>query len=405
MQDSQLIFMISLPRSGSTMLQKILAGHNEIYTRSEPWIMLHPLFALKKDGIQTRYSSKVAADGVINFLKDMPVDGESLYYSSLRDCYLSLYGQYLSSAKKKYFLDKTPRYYEVFDELQKTFPNAKYVILYRNPIAVLSSILETWVKGNLQNIKEYQGDLFEGVNFLQREFSSYKNTHLIRYEDLLSSPEDATKELFDFLEIPNQPNCVEYGGANTDRWEYGDPSTVYAKSRPDPLHAEIWQEQLKNKDHHKILHDYLITLGRESVERMGYSYEDLERAFIRERPQEGLESNLSLDYFMSHESNDSTALRAKIVHLAAALIKTSSQLKQKEKEVHEKEVGIRVLEESLDKKTEEKLKLEHAMSAVTEKLDALKQQRAVLAPLRKIRRYRELLETINAVSGNRKKKE
>lgn len=296
MHDDQLIFMISLPRSGSTMLQKILGGHSEIYTRSEPWLMLHPLHALKSKHVQTRYNASLAEAGVRDFISGLPEDGEGFYYQRLRECYLSMYEPYLQSSGKNRFLDKTPRYYEVFDELQLTFPNAKFIILYRNPLAVLASMLDTWIKGNYERLKDYRSDLEQGVEFLQRDFSGYSNTHLIRYEELLAEPEGKLEELFRFLQLPNQSECVQYGKAPAEKWLYGDPTTVYAKDHPDSTHADIWLKQLASPEPRKLLLDYLQKLGKPSFDRLGYSFEDAKKAFAdaeQQYPQEG-HLNLSL---------------------------------------------------------------------------------------------------------------
>jgi hypothetical protein len=43
------IFLISQPRAGSTMSQRILGSHPNIYTVSEPWILLGPLYPLHFD--------------------------------------------------------------------------------------------------------------------------------------------------------------------------------------------------------------------------------------------------------------------------------------------------------------------------------------------------------------------
>ncbi|MDH1543291.1 sulfotransferase [Stutzerimonas stutzeri] len=274
MQDDQLIFMISLPRSGSTLLQKILGNHSEIYTRSEPWLMLHPLSALKKGIIQARYNASLAHDGTHDFISNIPVEGETFYYKQLSKCYLSLYEAYLAESNKNRFLDKTPRYYEIFDELQKTFPNAKFIILYRNPLAILASILETWIKADYEKLKDYSCDLIGGIEFLKRDFSSYRNTHTVRYEELLLQPENITMQLFEFLQIPNESNCIEYGNQTLEHWRFGDPSTVYNKKRPDPEHISAWQSQLSIPENRKLLSDYLIILGKSSFERLGYNFSD-----------------------------------------------------------------------------------------------------------------------------------
>ena len=52
-----LIFLISQPRAGSTLTQRILGSHQDIHTISEPWIMLHPFYALRDKGCQMEYSA------------------------------------------------------------------------------------------------------------------------------------------------------------------------------------------------------------------------------------------------------------------------------------------------------------------------------------------------------------
>lgn len=64
-----LIFLISQPRSGSTLLQKILSKSPDIATTSEPWISLHPIFSYKTNGISTVYNSKLAIEALAEFLK------------------------------------------------------------------------------------------------------------------------------------------------------------------------------------------------------------------------------------------------------------------------------------------------------------------------------------------------
>lgn len=273
MHDSQLIFMISLPRSGSTMLQKILGTHPEILTRSEPWLMLHPLHALKSSSIQARYNAKLAEKGVRDFLSEI---GEEQYYSSLSKCYLSLYEAQLAITGQKYFLDKTPRYFEVFDELYKTFPNAKFIILYRNPAAIMSSILQSWVKDDLVKLKEYKVDLEHGIDFLTRDFSAFPNTYSIRYEDLLENPTAQATALFEFLGIAFDHKCLRYGDFQHEPWLLGDQHTVIAKSEPDPSHVDRWHETLNSATSHKLISDYIQSLGPEKIKALGYNHQEID---------------------------------------------------------------------------------------------------------------------------------
>jgi len=74
-------------------------------------------------------------------------EGEDAYFQAVRQMTLNLYGGVLQNSGKRYFLDKTPRYYYILPELYRTFPEAKYILLLRNPLAILCSIFNTFVQG------------------------------------------------------------------------------------------------------------------------------------------------------------------------------------------------------------------------------------------------------------------
>ena len=369
MRDNQLIFMISMPRSGSTMLQKIIGAHSQIYTRSEPWLMLHPLHALKSSDIQTRFNAKLAEGGVRDFISGLPKDGLGYYYKRIQSCYLGLYNQYLKSSQKTHFLDKTPRYYEIFDELQLTFPKAKFIIIYRNPLAVLSSILETWVKGNYKNLIAYKADLEQGPEFLLRDFSQYENTHLVRYENLLKQPQNTVKKLFDFLQLDFEPDCINYGKAPTEKWLYGDLQTVYEKGAPDTTHVDAWQAHLKDPVTCKLISDYLEKLGEARFNRLGYDYAEARQALDMARQD------------FSHPEILNTSLVDNMLSNAEKMEKTVERLIKESKGYSE---AIKEKNQQIEKQLAalRQLKLEF-MDLVA--VSGFKH------PLKKIRRYKKLL--------------
>jgi hypothetical protein len=302
MYDDQLIFLISMPRSGSTMLQKMLGAHTQIYTRSEPWVMLHPLQALKTNGIYARYDASLAARGANDFVHGLP-GGRASYQKKLAEFLLSLYGDYLQDSRKARFLDKTPRYYEIFDDLQELFPRAKFIILYRNPLAVFASILSTWVKDNYALINNYKIDLEEGVRFLERDFSGYSNTYMVRYEDLLSAPEKQFEQLCAFLQLNFESSCVNYGERMTgEQWQFGDQKTVSMKMRPDIEHAESWRRELSQPVVRKLLLDYLNTLDRTSLSRLGYDFDSTRSILEDAKPVESASGEVSLSKVFAIDS-------------------------------------------------------------------------------------------------------
>ena len=103
-----LVFLISQPRAGSTMVQKILAGHPEIHTLAEPWVALYPLLALRGQDGSLVLDPRLPPEGIQDFLRHLP-EGEGTYWVGVRRMLTYLYACALEGSGKNIFLDKTPR--------------------------------------------------------------------------------------------------------------------------------------------------------------------------------------------------------------------------------------------------------------------------------------------------------
>ena len=293
MQDSNLIFLLSLPRSGSTMTQKVLGTHSNIFTCSEPWLLLNPLSVINNQGIWAKYNNRLAINASQEFIKNIPGVGKEFYYESLRKCYCSIYNSYLNKENKSYFLDKTPRYYNILPELIDIFPNAKIILLYRNPLAVLVSIIETWIKPKHSHLSSYRIDLMEGVDILSKYTECENNIIRVQYEKFLVNPNESFRNLCQFLEIPFERNMIDYGGSNENKWNYGDQDTVYSQKAPDNKYQNKWIEALSDPDVWSIVNQFIEYIGKNKFESLGYDFEDNKKLLNENKPT-GVASKLDL---------------------------------------------------------------------------------------------------------------
>lgn len=279
-----LIFLISQPRAGSTMLQRILGSHPDIHTTSEPWVMLHPLYAMKQIGIETEYSSELARKTLNVFLSQIE-NGPAIYRDKIREMYGSLYEQILQKAGKKYFLDKTPRYYFIINELYELFPKAKFIVLYRNPLAVMSSIIESRINLNWYLFSRYKYDLLKAPDLMLNGLEQLGEAAIcVKYEDILDNPENEIQKICDHIGVGFKNEMIEYGRNGMSKWRYGDQGTVYEKSKPDPLYAEKWIRSLENPQSWKCMREYLDYLGEERIRGMKYSYNELDATVNKFKP-------------------------------------------------------------------------------------------------------------------------
>lgn len=284
LRGDNLIFLISQPRAGSTLTQRILGNHPDIHTISEPWLMLHPLYALRTEGYEAEYNSRLAQDTLKDFLEKLP-DGEEAYFEGVRKMYQQLYESALDGSGKHYFLDKTPRYYYIIPELYRTFPEARFIILLRNPLAVLCSFISTWIKENWFGLHLWKHDLIKAPTLLLEAIQLLgERCQVLHYEELLMNPEHEIRKICDNLEIDFAPEITNYGLKDSLKWKFGDKKSVYNNSKPDSKNLDNWVLTLENPQVWRVANDYLQLLGQDTISRMGYSYEELQQIIDVNRP-------------------------------------------------------------------------------------------------------------------------
>lgn len=269
------IFLISQPRSGSTLLQLLLSGNSEIATTSEPWIALHPIFALHDGAIDPQYGANLAKQALLDFLKESGV-GIDFYKEQISSLLRALYNQAIRYQGKRYFLDKTPRYYHIIDELHELFPGAKFIILFRNPLAILSSVLNSWVKDDYSLLVNHFDDLMIAPHKLVKFLNAnQKKCIKVQYEDLVLKPEIIMKEICLFLGIQYSENMIEYAGRLNADWKFGDQIGIRSATRPIIKSVDKWRDGFKQPQDKLLAFSYLESLGEQLISDMGYDYHEI----------------------------------------------------------------------------------------------------------------------------------
>jgi GT2 family glycosyltransferase/Tfp pilus assembly protein PilF/SAM-dependent methyltransferase len=278
-----LIFLISQPRSGSTLLQRLIAGHPEVHSVAEPWIMLHPLYALKREGIKTEYDSSLASQGLEDFLTQIP-EGVELYIEALRNLGSLLYNKIITLSQKRYFLDKTPRYYYIIPELYRVFPNAKFIFLFRNPLAVMSSTLSSWFGNKPEMLKKSASynDLTRGPHYLTEGVKLLGNNGIVvHYEELVKHPKEVIQDICSKIGIAFHEKMLEYGQNQAPKGRFGDSVRINNHSRSVTDYVDKWIENLGGPKLNDCANEYLSLLGPSVISAMGYSYQELKKKLNR----------------------------------------------------------------------------------------------------------------------------
>ncbi len=268
------VFLLSLPRSGSTLVQRVLACHPDIATTSEPWLLLPLVYALRSDGVKSEYNHQTMAVALDDFCGQLPNKTED-YLSEIREMTLRLYSKV--SGEATYFLDKTPRYHLILDELLLTFPTCKIIILWRNPLAIAASMMETWSKGNWNLHRWFHIDLFNGLDNLVRTYEqNQERIFAMRFEDFVSEPDIKHRELLTFLQLPYHDYATDRFSDISLPGRMGDPTGVkeYRKVSEESLHK--WKATMTNPWRKFWSRRYLRWIGENRLATMGYPMEELQ---------------------------------------------------------------------------------------------------------------------------------
>lgn len=276
-----LIFIISQPKAGSTLLQRILAGHADIQTSAETWLMLHPVYGLRKRGIKTDYNANWAATGVTEFLENY-AEGKETYIEGIRSFAATIYGRVLEKHGKRLFLDKTPRYTMIIEELYALFPQAKYVLLIRNPLAILKSELHTYVGDDWQVLSGFAPDLLAAPRRLVAARESLGNSAFeVKYEDLVTEPGDVVAKLCDFLGIEFDAAMLDYSDTPAPVGRMNDPVGIHRHTGPSKESLHKWEELGADSQLRSFALNYLDALGDRTVAELGYDPGELRVAIER----------------------------------------------------------------------------------------------------------------------------
>lgn len=245
MQD-RLVFLIAPPRSGSTLLARMLGAHPRIHAPAEPHL-LTPLAHLGYFARVERadYDPIIAENAIREVVRALP-GGEAEYLDALRAYSDALYRGLLAGGDTgaTHLLDKTPAYALVLDFVAALYPKARYVVLTRHPFAMWASFVESFFDGDHEAAHHHNPLLERYVPAIAR-FLREKPVaiHAVSYEDLVRDPAAHCRALCAFLDLPDEPAMVDYGAggptAETARG-LGDPITVAKQTRPTTDSLARW---------------------------------------------------------------------------------------------------------------------------------------------------------------------
>ena len=201
-QDRAPIFIVGLPRAGSTLLEQILASHSAVEGTQElpDIISIARRIAYKK-----RSDEPSSYPGGLTRLSDADL-------TALGEEYIERTRIHRTGAP--FFIDKMPNNFAHIGLIRLILPNATIIDARRHPVACcFSGYKQLFAKGqnftyNLTDIGRYYAD-YVG---LMRHWQEVLPGHVLRvqYEDMVADTQAQVRRLLDHCGLPFEDNCLRF---------------------------------------------------------------------------------------------------------------------------------------------------------------------------------------------------
>lgn len=270
----RLFFVIGAPRSGTTLLMRMLNMHPAIATRPEP----HLLTPLAHLGFYERvekapYDPFQAAEAARAFVADLP-NGEQDYLDACRAYADTLYDRMLTKTPdKRFFLDKTPAYALSLPFLARLYPDAVYVVLTRHPFAVFASYAQSFFDDDWAAAHAFNPIVERYVPAIARflEARPCPRTYHVRYEALVADPKAELQHICETAGLDYDDSLVEYGKKGVAGDGLGDPIGVKAHDRPVTSSVDKWARSVAGRPERlALLETMLAGVDDDALATWGY---------------------------------------------------------------------------------------------------------------------------------------
>ena len=183
------IFIVGMPRSGTTLIEQIISSHSKVTGAGEL------SFVNEFGGSIARGLSEPSTDSLLNF--------REIYLNKLKD----------RSDDKLIITDKMPHNFRYLGLIAATFPEAKIVHVKRNPAAVCwSNYKHCFVSKGIgysnaiDDVISYH-KLYENLMVFWTNTLS-KRIYNLDYEQLTVNQESETRQLIDYLDLDWDEKCL-----------------------------------------------------------------------------------------------------------------------------------------------------------------------------------------------------
>ena len=196
--DRDPIFVLGMPRSGSTLVDQIISSHSMV------------------DGTQE-------LPNIIKIAAELNNDSDDNYPEVLEDFKsneLSALGlDYIRETKwaresAPFFIDKMPNNFIHIGLIKTILPNAKIIDTRRDAMdTCFSCFKQFFARGqlftySLEDLGNYYVDYIKAMNHWHKVYG--EDIYTVHYDNVINNTESTIRELIEYCELPFEDNCLEF---------------------------------------------------------------------------------------------------------------------------------------------------------------------------------------------------
>ncbi len=262
------VFVLSAPRSGSTLLRVVLAGNPRLFAPPELYLLNYVTMAQRKAALSNKWNAHLLTGAIQAVMRLHCCDAEQAReilrsYEDQAKLTHEFYAFLQDSIGERCLVDKTPIYPfhpEILQRAERDFESPLYVHLVRHPCGMIRSFEDAKIEQLIPFMRESdfsRRQLAELTWLLANEnvasfFATLPRDRclLVRYEDLVQHPEPSLRRLCDFLRVPFADEMLDPYSDLHSRMatglhyvsEFSGDLKFHLHARIEPEAAERWRK-------------------------------------------------------------------------------------------------------------------------------------------------------------------
>jgi len=219
------LFVVGMWRSGTSLLYALLNQHPQIALMYEGELPnLWPLFWVP--GLRSSWPVRLEVWNSAFTRHQIDVGSIPTGLIHVKTASEALYQEYARQRGATIWGEKSPSYLDSLISIARTFPNARFIAIWRDPAGICGSVIRAASSGSYFARRGMPLRALLGVHRMKVECDELRAkgtpVHHIQYEELIRDPASRMMEVCKFLGIPFDPGMASLKGADRSALYGGD---------------------------------------------------------------------------------------------------------------------------------------------------------------------------------------